>query len=118
MDEKHTHLVLHHLLAIGAQPDRIAWEPFRDGVMIHRLYGGEDNQPAAALLKYQPGASVPRHRHAGYEHIFVLAGDQRDDNGTYVAGSLLISRPGSEHAVASPSGCVVLAIWNKPVDFV
>jgi anti-sigma factor ChrR (cupin superfamily) len=93
------------------------WQPFRPGVEIARIYGEGSSGPAAALLRYAPGARVPSHDHGGYEHIVVLQGSQTDDRGTYGAGSCLIHAPGSSHAIVSDSGCVVLAIWNAPVVF-
>lgn len=111
-------LLLRDLWTVGEHPESIAWEPFRDGVEIHRLYGGAAGEPAAALLRYAPGARVPRHVHRGFEHIVVLSGSQSDANGRYEAGTLLVSPPGTEHAVASEDGCVVLAIWQAPVEFV
>jgi len=60
---------------------------------------------------------VPEHQHGDYEHILVLQGSQRDANGCYSAGSLLVSPPGSRHAVTSDEGCVVLAIWAAPIEF-
>jgi len=97
-------------------PTRYAWEPFREGVQIARLYGGEPGAPSAALLRYAPGASVPRHVHHGLEHIVVLEGAQEDDHGRYAAGTLLVHRAGTSHRVASREGCVVLAIWERPVE--
>ena len=79
-----------------------------------------DETPAArhaALLRYAPGARVPSHRHGGIEHILVLAGSQRDENGVYPAGTLLMSPSGSRHAVVSDDGCLVLAIWAGPLHF-
>jgi anti-sigma factor ChrR (cupin superfamily) len=93
------------------------WQPFSPGVEIARLYGTGEHGPAAALLRYAPGAAVPRHAHVDYEHILVLAGSQRDERGLYEAGTLLVHGAGTSHAVASDHGCVVLAIWNAPVLF-
>jgi anti-sigma factor ChrR (cupin superfamily) len=94
-----------------------AWEPFRSGVEIARIYGDGTSGPAAALLRYAPGAEVPRHAHTGFEHIVVLSGSQSDERGTYGAGSVLIHAEGTEHTVVSPGGCVVLAFWYSPVAF-
>lgn len=107
-------IVLPDLKAMVADPD-LDWEPFRPGVEIHRLYPAEADGAAAALLRYQPGASVPYHLHTGFEHILVLSGSQTDDNGTYAAGTLVVNPPGTRHTVSSPDGCIVLAIWAKPV---
>ena len=56
--------------------------------------------------------------HAGYEHTLVLAGAQRDQNSAATAGTLMINPPGTEHSVVSEAGCIVLAIYEKPVQFV
>jgi hypothetical protein len=98
--------------------------PLAEGVAILPLYGRRPNGealphggPSAAFLKYAPGASVPAHRHPGYEHIIILSGSQRDERGVYPRGTCLISAPGTKHAVTSDDGCIALAIWNKPVVF-
>jgi anti-sigma factor ChrR (cupin superfamily) len=104
-------------LAELAQSTDFPWQPFRPGVDIHRLYGNGDQGPSAALLRYAPAASVPLHRHTGHEHIYILRGSQRDDAGTYLAGTFVIHGPGTSHAVSSPDGCIVLVIWERPVDF-
>lgn len=108
-------IVLPDLKAMVVDPD-LAWEPFRPGVEIHRLYPAEPDGAAAALLRYQPGASVPHHCHTGFEHILVLSGSQTDDNGTYPAGTLVVNPPGTRHTVSSTDGCIVLAIWAKPIQ--
>jgi anti-sigma factor ChrR (cupin superfamily) len=106
------------LRSIAERPDEVVWEPFREGVRIHRLYGGDSSEgPAAALLRYEPGARVPAHEHTGHEHILVLSGAQQDHRGRYQAGSVVVNPPGSVHAVSSPEGCLVLAIWERPVRF-
>ena len=107
-------IILPDLFSLADSPERLAWEPFRSGVEIHRLYSHE-NGSAAALLKYAPGATVPEHDHTGYEHIVVLSGSQRDAQGTYSAGTLVINPPDSHHNVASDEGCIVLIVWERPV---
>lgn len=95
----------------------IPWLPFQPGVEIHRLYGDGLTGSSAALLRFSPGGSIPMHFHTGYEHIMVLAGSQFDEHGQLSAGRLRIHPPGSSHSVTSESGCIVLAIYEKPVSF-
>jgi anti-sigma factor ChrR (cupin superfamily) len=95
----------------------ITWMPFQAGVEIHRLYGDGVSGPAAALLRFSPGGKIPLHFHTGYEHIIVLDGSQVDEHGQLFAGGLRIHPPGSSHSVTSESGCIVLAIYEKPVSF-
>jgi anti-sigma factor ChrR (cupin superfamily) len=110
-------LVFSDLVQRAKHPDT-QWQILRPGIDIHRLYGDPDSGPSAALLRYAPGATVPRHEHPGHEHIFVLEGAQTDDEGTYAAPSFVVNPPGSRHTVTSPGGCIVLIIWNQPVQFV
>jgi hypothetical protein len=35
----------------------------------------------------------------------------------FKAGSLVINSPGTRHAVVSDEGCILLAIYEKPVRF-
>jgi anti-sigma factor ChrR (cupin superfamily) len=109
---------LRHLpLSLARDPDALAWEPFRDGIRAAWLYRNGAHGAAAAYLRYEPGAGVPRHWHAGYEHVFVLRGSQTDHNGRHGPGSLVISPPGSAHEIVSEDGCIVLVIWERPVVF-
>lgn len=111
-------LVLQNLHTIADWQAEIPWQPFRDGVDIHYLYqsgDSQESQASAALLRYRPGASVPTHVHAGYEHVLVLHGSQTDASGTHTQGSLVINPPGSQHDIVSHDGCIVLIVWEKPV---
>jgi len=105
------------LFRIAEHPDEIPWQPFQDGVEVHRLYGDGITGPTAALIRFRKDGCVPVHTHTGYEHIIVLAGTQRDQNSTAKAGTLIINPPGTQHSVVSEAGCIVLAIYEKPVQF-
>jgi anti-sigma factor ChrR (cupin superfamily) len=109
---------LQNLFQIEKFQDQIPWKPFREGVEIHHLYGDGVNGPSAALIRYRGAAHVPMHEHGGYEHILVLSGSQRDQNGEAKAGTLTINPPGTRHDLVSDAGCIVLAIYEKPVNFV
>ena len=54
------------------------WQAFRPGVTAHWLYNQGGGGPAAVLLRYEPGARVALHEHVGYEHLYVIEGDQYD----------------------------------------
>lgn len=93
------------------------WEILREGIEIQYLHR-VTAQPVAALLRYQPGAHVPAHRHPGVEFVHILSGSQRDANGIYRAGSFKVNLPDTVHDVISDEGCLVLIIWEAPVEFV
>ncbi len=97
-------------------PD-LHWEVLRPGVEVAWLYRTGPHGPRAALLRYQPGATVPEHEHLDYEHIFVLQGSQSDGDRLYTAGTLSIFPPGLSHNIVSAEGCTVLAIWSGEIRF-
>ena len=108
---------LRDLHRIAEWQDELPWRPFGEGVEIHRLYGDGITGATAALLRFKKAGKVGLHEHAGYEHILVLAGSQTDQNGVAPAGSLVINPPGTRHSIVSESGCIVLAIYERPVVF-
>lgn len=87
---------------------------FHGGVEIALL---REEDPAVALLRYSPGASVPYHEHTGLETILVLEGVQSDERGDYAAGTLVLNPKGTGHSVWSEQGCTVLIQWEHPVKF-
>jgi len=116
MSETDNEIVLCDIFRLAAESSDLAWQVFREGIDIYPIYKSEQGC-SAALLRYAPGAIVPSHVHTGYEHILVLEGEQQDERGIYSSGSLMISPPGTSHSVLSRQGCLVLAIWEKPVNF-
>jgi anti-sigma factor ChrR (cupin superfamily) len=106
---------LRDLFSIARWQETIPWQPFKDGFEIHRLYGDGITGPTAALLRCRESGTLPLHQHLGYEHILLLTGSERDQNGVASTGTLTINPPGSSHRVASDEGSIVLAIWQAPV---
>ena len=115
MIDTSNNILLKNLVAM--EFSTIPWQEFREGVSIFPIYNSESSMASSALLRYTAGAAVPRHEHTGYEHIFVLEGSQEDERGVYLKGDLIVNKPQTNHWVKSSNGCVVLAIWEKPVQF-
>ena len=111
-------LELRGLFRLAEHPETVEWQPFKNGVDIHRIYGDGVQGPTAALLRFREASRIPLHEHPGIEHILVLAGSQRDQNGPIPAGTLVVNPPGSRHSVEGEAGCIVLAIYNESVRFV
>ena len=109
---------IHDLFRISGWQEKLPWKPFKNGVDIYRLYGDGQSGPTAALLRFQAGGRVPLHEHMGWEHIFVLSGSQVDENCRAETGMLLINPPGTSHSILSEEGCIVLAIYERPVKFI
>jgi len=94
------------------------WPLLREGVRILLLEESADGNDRTALLRYEPGATVPEHLHRGRETIYVLEGSQEDHTGVHIAGTWLSNPPGTRHSIRSPDGCLVLIHWSRPVEFV
>lgn len=105
------------LLSDEFDPSTIEWQDFRSGVDIFPLYDDGKAACSSALLRYHPGARIPAHLHQGAEFLMILKGSQSDNRGHYPRGTLLINPPDTSHQVASDEGCIVLAVWEKPVKF-
>jgi anti-sigma factor ChrR (cupin superfamily) len=108
---------LTELFDIVRHQDDYEWEPFREHVDIHRLYGDGVSGPTAALLRYNQTTAIPLHVHEGYEHILVLCGMQEDEEGVIGPGTLRVHPPGTIHRGTGFAGCIVLAIYEKAVRF-
>ena len=104
-------------LAERARRGDFPWQPYLPGIEIHRIHGDDGGGASAILLRYQPGARAPHHTHPGYEHIYVLSGEQADERGVYGTGTFVVNPPGSRHDVHSDAGCIVLVVKEQPVVF-
>lgn len=99
--------------------EKIPWNELREGVNIYAFYEQKNiNGAKAVLLKYEASASVPIHEHTGFEYLVILRGEQEDQNGVYSKGDFIVNLPGSRHDVKSKTGCILLAIWEKSVQFI
>jgi anti-sigma factor ChrR (cupin superfamily) len=94
--------------SLYVDPAGRAWEERRPGVFWKILW--EEGDRRAVLVRYAPGATIPRHRHLGEEQIFVLEGSVSDDTGTCGEGGYARRPPGCTHTVTSPGGALLLAI--------
>jgi quercetin dioxygenase-like cupin family protein len=99
----------------------IEWQPLDEqgvsGVCVKVLrVDAEAGRAPTILLKFEPGASYPAHRHPGGEEIFVLEGDIRLGKDRLLAGDYLYTAPGNTHGVQSDEGCVVLVSVPQEVE--
>ena len=90
------------------------WMERRPGVRWKVLF--EDGDRKTVLMRYEPGAVIPCHRHIGDEQIFVLEGSVSDDTGTCSAGDYARRPPGCVHTVRSTGGALVLAIMTGATE--
>lgn len=97
--------------------------PFREtsypGVSIHSFHSDRTSGHAAVMIRMEPGASYPAHRHRGPEELLVLQGGFRDENGVYRAGEYARFEDGSVHhprALEDGPACVFFAIAAEGIE--
>ena len=94
----------------------LPWIERRPGVFWKMLWEDPDGRHKAILMRYEPGATIARHRHLGDEQIYVLEGSVTDDAGTCRAGNFARRPPGCVHTVTSETGALVLAVTSGPTE--
>jgi anti-sigma factor ChrR (cupin superfamily) len=89
--------------------DDLPWQPSpRPGVWRKPLAREEaERGHATSVVRYDPGASFPRHGHPLGEEILVLDGTFSDEYGDFGAGTYFRNGPGSTHAPYSNEGCTL-----------
>ena len=99
-------------------PNEMEWKPSQfEGIQIKVLYENKAEGELTCLLKWEPGATLPFHKHPEIEQSFVLEGSFYDHDGICKAGEYVWRRPGSFHQTHSDEGAVLLAVYRKPNIF-
>jgi anti-sigma factor ChrR (cupin superfamily) len=84
-----------------------------EGVDVKQLFADPLTGNVTSLVRMQPGAKYPPHRHAGNEHCYVLQGNLVFVDHTLSAGDYEVSPPSTDHAVVTTSlGCLLLITNN------
>lgn len=96
------------------RPSDMDWKPTRfDKVSIKVLYENAERGEMTCLLKLEPGAHIPFHKHPEIEQSLVLEGSVEDHDGVAIAGDYVWRKPGSLHENHSPGGAILFAVYRK-----
>jgi len=99
-------------------PKGLEWEKSQfEKIWKKVLYQNEAVGEMTVLLKFEPGAVLPFHKHPEIEQSWVLEGSFYDHDGICRAGEFVWRKSGSLHETKSDEGCVLLAIYRKPNIF-
>jgi len=91
----------------------LAWVDTRPGVRQKRVWEDKASERRAILVRFEPGATLARHRHVGDELIFIIEGANADESGVVAAGNMNYRPNGCIHSVTTKNGCTVLAVvWG------
>jgi anti-sigma factor ChrR (cupin superfamily) len=79
------------------------------GISLKRLAVDRQAERATHLVRMEPGATYPAHRHAAVEEVYLLEGDLLLSGVLMRAGDYCRAEPQSVHdGIRSPSGCVFI----------
>ncbi len=104
--------------SVYVQPQDMEWGPSQfEGIQIKVLYQDKEAGELTCLLKWEPGATLPFHKHPEIEQSYVLEGSFYDHDGICRAGEFVWRKPGSFHQTHTDEGCTLLAVYRKPNVF-
>ena len=97
-------------------PSEIAWVDAIAGVRQKTIWQHRETKRRAVLVRFEPGAQLPRHRHVGDELIFVIEGSNADESGEVVAGNMNYRPNGCAHTVSTKNGATIFALVTGGVE--
>jgi anti-sigma factor ChrR (cupin superfamily) len=87
------------------------WRPTADaGVRFKLLFVDRERSTVTTLVRMEPGARIPAHRHLGVEQCLLLEGDLRAGGIEMSAGDFNCSLPGSVHEDLTTEGGALFLI--------
>jgi len=96
------------------------WRPFDEapGVAFRVLKTHRPGTGVTLMLRFEPGAAYPAHRHPAGEEYLVLTGELTDGAKSYGEGTYVWHPPGSAHRPASPKGATVLVFLPQGIEVI
>ena len=92
----------------------LPWIEARPGVRQKRIWEDKAGERRAILARFEPGATLPPHRHVGDELIFLVEGANADESGVVATGNMNYRPNGCVHSVTTKNGATVLAVvWGR-----
>ncbi|HEY0546958.1 MAG TPA: cupin domain-containing protein [Pyrinomonadaceae bacterium] len=98
-----------HPLIVRADEGR--WHKMCAGVIFKQLFKDATRQTVTSLVKLEPGAYIPMHRHRGIEECYVIEGDVFANNEALKAGDYTCAMEGSiHHPISTLNGALLLIV--------
>jgi anti-sigma factor ChrR (cupin superfamily) len=92
----------------------LPWEEAGPGVRLKRIWEDKAGERRALLARFEPGATLPPHRHVGDELIFLIEGANADESGVVATGNMNYRPNGCVHSVRTQNGATVFAVvWGR-----
>ena len=93
---------------------RVPWRPSAFAPRVYVKDLGSSDGRSMQLVRYEPGASFPVHRHAGPELIYVLEGELIRGGGRLGPGWATVAAAGTtDDDVRTETGCTFLTVYSE-----
>jgi hypothetical protein len=108
-------------LTLHALSDDDGWmaAPF-EGIAWRFVRIGKSRRPGSGMLaRLAPGATFPRHKHVGDEHVLVLDGELIEPDAVTTTGGVVSREAGSVHTIGARvggPGCVCALLNLGPIE--
>jgi len=98
--------------------DALTWAEVLPGIHIRMLRIAEDGGGYSMMMRAEPGATLPRHRHLGDVHAITHSGRWKYDDYDWVAepGTYVHERAGSTHTFHVPDDATEDAVITFVVE--
>src|SRR5258707_10666753 len=98
------------------QVSELEWQPMTPTIKARMLWSDPATKRRAQITRFEPGATLPMHKHVGDEFLYVIEGAIADEAGITAAGSVGYRPDGCIHSVSSKLGATVFAIITGGVE--
>lgn len=98
--------------------DEGEWQQMCAGIIFKQLFADAERKTVTTLIRMQPGAHMPTHRHLGIEECYVIEGDVQANHETLRAGDYTCAMEGSVHLpISTVNGALLLIVGPERHEF-
>ena len=110
-------ILLQNVGLLISRSDEMPWQAVPvPGLSSKTLYVDASRKYATSLVRMEPGAIYPAHRHNDVEEVFLIEGDLLVEGVHMRRGDYCRSTPGSIHGAAKTRGGVLLLVFSSQND--
>jgi anti-sigma factor ChrR (cupin superfamily) len=95
---------------VTVRADEGEWIESGDGISVKQLFVDPFKKTVTILMRLQPGAIIPGHKHTGIEECYLVEGDITIRDEHYKTGDYLCAMPDTFHEPLSTVGGALLLL--------